>query len=49
LKGTVLLEVESGARVEMAMNEISPKKEEKEKEQEKGREQEPRRRRRKKR
>lgn len=49
LKGTVLLEVESGARVEMAMNEISPKKEEKEKEQEKGGEQEPRRRRRKKR
>jgi cell fate regulator YaaT (PSP1 superfamily) len=49
LKGTVLLEVESGARVEMAMNEISPKNEEKEKEQEKGREQEPRRRRRKKR
>ncbi len=49
LKGTVLLEVESGARVEMAMNEIASKNEEKEKEQEKGREQETRRRRRKKR
>lgn len=49
LKGTVLLEVESGARVEMAMNEIASKNQEKEKEQEKGKEQEPRRRRRKKR
>ena len=45
LKGTVLLEVESGARVEMAMNEIAPKKEEKPTEKERA--QEPRRRRRK--
>ena len=45
LKGTVLLEVESGARVEMAMNEIAPKKEEKPIEKERA--QEPRRRRRK--
>jgi cell fate regulator YaaT (PSP1 superfamily) len=43
LKGTVFLEVESGARVEMAMKEIAPKKEEKPKEKE----QEPHRRRRK--
>ncbi len=45
LKGTVFLEVESGARVEMAMKELVPKKEEKPKE--KAKEQEPRRRRRK--
>jgi cell fate regulator YaaT (PSP1 superfamily) len=45
LKGTVLLEVETGARVEMTMKELVPKKEEKAKEKEK--EQEPHRRRRK--
>ncbi len=43
LKGTVLLEVESGARVEMPMKELAPENKEKEKEKE----QEPRRRRRK--
>jgi len=47
LKGTVFLEVESGARVEMTMKELAPKKEEKPKEKEKEQEQEPRRRRRK--
>jgi cell fate regulator YaaT (PSP1 superfamily) len=35
LKGTVLLEVESGARVEMAMKELAPETKEKEKEKEK--------------
>jgi cell fate regulator YaaT (PSP1 superfamily) len=47
LKGTVFLEVESGARVEMTMKELVPKKEEKPKEKEKEQGQEPRRRRRK--
>ncbi len=49
LKGTVFLEVESGARVEMTMKELAPKKEEKAPEKEKEQVQEPRRRRRRKR
>ena len=47
LRGTVLLEVESGARMEMMMKELVPEKEEKPKEKEKEKAQEPRRRRRK--